>query len=616
MKPQKAGKKKPRKPVPASAVVGHGNFKGKPMIFRDAKSIVTPNLEFQEKKLCDGLTMNPGDACVYNCEYCYVPSSMLKLTSDHIEKFNDLHPGNPKKCGFRDLVIRRRKSDQEDSLSLLKEQLDRGLARANEHLVVFGSTLVDVAANVTLLNETAAVCTMILERTRWDLRLLSKSPLLAHLVSKNLIPKKHHQRLIFGFSAGTLDDQTAKAIERGTPLVSKRLEALHWLQDHNYRTYGMICPSLPQTDYSATARALCAAIRGDKCEHVWAEVINPRGDSLSRTALALEGAQFHNHAAAVKAVTGAENRDAWEVYARNTFLALKDIVPGEKLRYLQYVSEKSRSWWETHRDSGAVLLGEAVKNPQPTSLPKADFRLMETTPTIEKPMTYDERMTKMVQNVRAEEAAKIAAAAQDELTIEQLELRLKLEKTVTKGVRASLEAANALFEIYDHDHGVLWRGGYANFAAYCRAKWGYEKAHAYRLRRCGEVLDSLDKYAKQRKTMQKDTQSPNGDWFPFPKNEGQIRPFVELKVPKDKRGEVWEAVITDVKPSDLTGEIVTEKVRKIAYERKIKISPEKEASSETQRVEKLLKHLAKIVQPSPSAKKIEVLIEKIRVLLS
>lgn len=44
-------------------------------------------------------------------------------------------------------------------------------------------------------------------------------------------PERHHQHISFGFSTGTVDDRVAQAIETGTPLVSKRLESLHWLQD-------------------------------------------------------------------------------------------------------------------------------------------------------------------------------------------------------------------------------------------------------------------------------------------------------------------------------------------------------------------------------------------------
>ena len=153
-------------------------------------------------------------------------------------------------AGFQDVVIRRRNALDLLRAQLLKPNGDRRYPDESDHRVVYSSTTVDVAANMELLRETAAACNLILDHTGWQIRLLSKSHLLHKLVADNLIPERHHQRLIFGFSTGTLDDRVAKAIETGTPLVSKRLQSLHWLQDRGFRTFGMICPSLPQDDYT------------------------------------------------------------------------------------------------------------------------------------------------------------------------------------------------------------------------------------------------------------------------------------------------------------------------------------------------------------------------------
>ena len=93
--------------------------------------------------------------------------------------------------------------------------------------------------------------------------------------------------MIYGVSTGTLDDNLARSFEQGTPLPSKRVASLHWLQNNGYRTFGMICPSLPQHEYDGFAREIRDAICAEKCEHVWAEVINVRGDSMTRTIAAL-----------------------------------------------------------------------------------------------------------------------------------------------------------------------------------------------------------------------------------------------------------------------------------------------------------------------------------------
>src|SRR5947199_4113018 len=114
-----------------------------------------------------------------------------------------------------------------------------------------------------LVRETIEACKLILGLTHWQIRLLSKSNLLP-IIAREL-PR---DRIIYGVSTGTLDDKLAVAFERGTPLPSKRLQSLHWLQDNGYRTFGMICPSLPQRVYYAFSRDMSNSILSEKCKSV------------------------------------------------------------------------------------------------------------------------------------------------------------------------------------------------------------------------------------------------------------------------------------------------------------------------------------------------------------
>lgn len=57
-------------------------------------------------------------------------------------------------------------------------------------------------------------------------------------------------------------------------------------------------------------------------------------------------------------------KQAWEEYARATFLAHTGSIPAEKLRFLQYVTPKTRAWWAQQRPQGAVLLGKAAVSPR------------------------------------------------------------------------------------------------------------------------------------------------------------------------------------------------------------------------------------------------------------
>jgi DNA repair photolyase len=341
-------------------------IQGKPVIMRpNARTVLTfKSVKFAEKLLCDAITLNPGDACGFRCAFCYVGAQMIKVDKPYLEALNaERRARGESELAFEDVVIRR-----PEPVELLRKQLfhRNGLPRftnPDDNRVVYGSTLVDVAATMELLRETAQLCNLILDHTAWQIRLLSKSSLLARLFKDNLIPARHRHRMILGFSTGTLDDNVAGAIEFGTAKVSKRIEALHWLQDNGYRTFGMICPSLPQPDgdYNRFSREICDAIRVDRCEHIWAEVINLRGKSLVSTLAGLHGAGFTAQAEALSAVMGPGKKAAWERYARGTFLAHTTHVPAEKLRFLQYVDDTTVEWWAGQRTHGAVLLGKAAE---------------------------------------------------------------------------------------------------------------------------------------------------------------------------------------------------------------------------------------------------------------
>jgi DNA repair photolyase len=356
---------------------------GKPVLWRlPAKTVLSykPYEAFQEKLLCDGLTLNLGDACVYSCAFCYVGSQIRKLTYLEVKAYNNTHGENR---GHEEVVIRRgapegNPAETRTAVQILEDQLAgkvpgflprRKLEELKEQeLVVYSSTLVDVGANLTLLRETAEACTRILDQTHWQIRLLSKGNLLPKLVKDGLIPDRtregskfsHHERLIFGFSTGTLNDQLAAAFECGTARVSRRIEALHWLQDHGYRTFGMICPSLPQDDYDHFSSSMAKALRIEKLEHVWAEVLNARGKSFTRTYEALQRGGFNHEAERLREVSdGPAYKQHWEQYARATFEAHARHL-GPKLRYLQYVDRSNLADWAKQRKAGAVLLGKAA----------------------------------------------------------------------------------------------------------------------------------------------------------------------------------------------------------------------------------------------------------------
>lgn len=314
---------------------------GKPVVMVPAKSVINFESGFKAKLLCDGPTFSMGSACAYSCSFCYVPAMMRK--SPHLKGVDLKH---------EDVVIRREKA-----LNILGDQLtDRHgnykYKSPEDRRVIYASPLVDVAGNMELVRETIEACKIILAFTHWQIRLLSKSNLLPKVAQG--IPEEFKNRVIYGVSTGTLDDKLAKAFEAGAPLVSKRIESLHWLQDHGYRTFGMICPSLPMEDYVEFARTMFEAVRGDKCEHVWAEVINVRGESMGKTVEALTNAGYTTEAERLIEVS--RDKVKWEEYARETFLEHSPHYRKGQLRFLQYVNKSNQEWWSRYSSWGAVCL--------------------------------------------------------------------------------------------------------------------------------------------------------------------------------------------------------------------------------------------------------------------
>lgn len=321
---------------------------GKPVFTINSRIVINMKSGFQAKKLCDGPTFSTGEACVYKCSFCFV-ESVMNQRMVMLKRAGQI----PMETKHTDVVIRRA-----NALEIMRQQLThpngkRKYTDPTDQRVIYASPLVDVAANMELVHETIAACKIILELTPWNIRLLSKSSFLP-MIAKAL--EDHKDRMLFGFSTGEINDAVTEAYEQGTHPVSKRIRALHWLQDNGFRTYGMICPSLPRggLDYEIWAKAIAREIQVDQCEEVFAEVINGRGDSMQNTADALRKAGYSFKAGEMERV--AADKEAWEQEARATFEAHRQFIPAEKLRFLQYVTKANRTYWEQQVGNGAVLL--------------------------------------------------------------------------------------------------------------------------------------------------------------------------------------------------------------------------------------------------------------------
>ena len=348
---------------------------------------------FKHKFLCTGPTFTAGTACGYRCTYCFVEAQVG--TKPFV---TDVLNGQQ----FQDVVIRRN-----DPVNRLRSELhyaDGTPKYKNDTGVIYGSPLVDIAVDKTLTQETIEIVQLILEATGWDIRLLSKSPLIVD-IAKSLSPDQK-ERVIFGLSTGTLDDKLARAIEPTCPSPSKRTEALRWLQDNGYRTFAMLCPILPQPMDQFIEKVI-TDIRPDKCEHVWAEVINLRGASMTATIGGLVNAGLTKAAVDLQAVCGPNSKPAWEQYARGTFTALANVIPHNatepKLRFLQYVTPASDAWWQAQIPNGAVVLKPTAKKT------KKEVTAAQATPVSTAPMVTA-TASLLIPTLKPKDPKRVAAA--------------------------------------------------------------------------------------------------------------------------------------------------------------------------------------------------------------
>jgi DNA repair photolyase len=387
---------------------------GKPVFFVDTRPLNECS-GFRHKRLCDGFTFTAGTACAYSCKYCYVETHVLKQKKvrEILEQsglpFNEISIRRTEPLRNLARQLTRVARGREDVEPLLPDglqakwglhgewSLDGRLPKyrnvESEGKVIYGSPLVDVAATRELADETTEICEMLLHSTNFNVRLLSKSPLLKDVAEElhRRLPDPDtgaKKRLILGFSTGTLDDGVARAIEAHTPSPTVRIRALHQLQDQGFRTYGMVCPVLPQANedaYRQFAATAMRAIRADQCEEIWAEPLNLRAgkggenpeeheDSFTATLSALQTGNFNAEAELFRCVS--TDRTQWEQYARSLFMALKDAAPRQNLAHL-VVGEKAkaeqpnklwflhypqsyasiRTFWSEQQPHGALLLG-------------------------------------------------------------------------------------------------------------------------------------------------------------------------------------------------------------------------------------------------------------------
>ncbi len=185
---------------------------------------------------------------------------------------------------------------------------------------------------------TERVLRQVLARTSFRIRILTKNPIVG---SKKWIQffAAYPGRFVVGLSVGTIDDQWARAVERGVPAPSARLRALAKLQAAGIPTYGMLCPVFPHMLLGDHLKRLLDAISPVATETIWAEPYNDRANWKTVKGCLVENSIDHDF---LGDVYERGNGDRWSSYAADLYerIHAQAITGGwnDKLRYLLYES--------------------------------------------------------------------------------------------------------------------------------------------------------------------------------------------------------------------------------------------------------------------------------------
>ncbi len=133
---------------------------------------------------------------------------------------------------------------------------------------------------------------------------------------------------------------------------------------------------------------------------------------------------------------------------------------------------------------------------------------------------------------------------------EKTELR-RCETVIAQGWQTFLDVGKALTTIRDHR---LYRAEYRTFETYCRQKWQYGSAYAYRLISAAEVVANLATIGDSR----------------MPENESQVRPLIGL-TPEQIR-KAWAEALTDSKGERVTARLVKQKASNYRQKERLAIS--------------------------------------------
>ena len=187
------------------------------------------------------------------------------------------------------------------------------------------------------------------------------------------------------------------------------------------------------------------------------------------------------------------------------------------------------------------------------------------------------------------------------LTSAEKEQLRECEAAIQMGWKTFIDVGNALLRIRDSR---LYRDTHKDFEAYCRTKWDYQRAYAYRLMGAAATVKALSPIG--------DNKLPQG--IPLPSNEAQVRPLVNLK-PKEAR-EIWISAVKQAKEGHVTAKMVQTQVKSRRIGDTKKTTPKKTLTvgsvQRTREISTALDKLESLIASTPVAAKCRKVISHLR----
>lgn len=321
--------------VPASLIeVGENEF------VEDNNFKITSSPEFSKKGLADW-SFNIGVACKFRCTYCYVPS----LTASRCKTKH-----------ARDRLKEKGISDVRNAFSIyrgeenIKQYLELSFQKYKnkfkEGQVLFLCTLTDPLPDEKYLKITEYIIKETLRSTPLTVRLLTKSALVIDL-AKAL--EDYKERVIYGISTGTTRKDISRILEERAAPIEERVKAIHWLQDNNYRTFGMICPVGVYESDEESVKKLLDNVRPEHkcCEAVWVEPINARAGNFKAIVSKFTENGLNTEVELMEQTREDKDRSAWFEYSKSLFNNFKAEMMRrgvlDKLNFLQYYHKGEES---------------------------------------------------------------------------------------------------------------------------------------------------------------------------------------------------------------------------------------------------------------------------------